>query len=216
MSRASEPELRVLHAVRVQGAADHAAVAARSGLPADVAREHLLDLEACGHVTWAEFAGAGGWSLTERGRAEGERRLAAELATDPSGRAAAVVREAVAAFHPLNARLLRACTDWQLRPGDDGRLGMNDHRDAAWDGRVLDELAALVDDVGPLLAGLAAELERFAGYDERLDDALAAARAGDGARVAGVGGVSLHGVWMELHEDLLATAGIPRGAPGRT
>jgi len=215
VSRASEPELLVLHAVRVRGTADGAAVAERAGLAAEVAHEHLLDLEAFGHVTWAEFAGTGGWSLTERGRAEGERRLAAELASDPTGRAAAVVREAVAAFDPLNARLLRACTDWQLRPGSDGRLDVNDHRDASWDGRVLDELVVVVDGVRPVLAGLAGELARFAGYDRRLDDALAAARAGDGARVAGLGAASVHGVWMELHEDLLATAGIPRGGTGQ-
>lgn len=211
MSRASEPELLVLHAVRVRGTADDDAVAERSGLAVDVAREHLLDLEAFGHVTWAEFAGTGGWSLTERGRAEDERRLAAELAADPSGRAAAVVREAVAAFAPLNARLLKACTDWQLRPGEGGRLDINDHRDADWDARVLDELGAVVDGVRPVLARLEAELDRFAGYGLRLDDASAAAQAGDGARVAGVGAASVHGVWMELHEDLLATAGIPRG-----
>jgi hypothetical protein len=216
VSRASEPGLLVLHAVRVLGTADDAAVAARYGLDTGAVREELLDLEASGHVTWAEFAGAGGWSLTGRGRAEGERRLAAELAADPTGHAAAVLHRTIVAFDPLNARLLQACTDWQLRPGDDGRLGVNDHRDAAWDGRVLDELAAVVDGAGPLLAGLAAELDRFAGYDERFDDALAAARAGDGSRVAGLGASSVHGAWMELHEDLLATAGITRGAPGRT
>ncbi|MEU2198777.1 transcriptional regulator [Isoptericola sp. NPDC019482] len=210
MSRASEPELLVLHAVRVRGTGDDVAVAERSRLAVDVAHELLLDLEAYGHVTWAEFAGTGGWSLTERGRAEGERRLAAELAADPTGRAAAVVRDAVAAFGPLNARLLRACTDWQLRPGDGGRLDVNDHRDASWDGRVLDELADVVDGVRPMLAALVGELARFEGYDVRLDDALAAAQGGDGARVAGIGAASVHGVWMELHEDLLATAGVRR------
>ncbi|MFD6179363.1 MULTISPECIES: transcriptional regulator [unclassified Isoptericola] len=212
MSRPSDPELLVLHAVRVRGAADDAAVAERAGLPADVARDLLLDLEAFGCVTWSEFAGTGAWSLTERGRAEGERRLAAELAADPTGRADAVVRAALPAFDPLNSRLLQACTDWQLRPGDGGRLDVNDHRDAAWDARALDELAAVVAEVRPLLAGLATELDRFGGYAGRLDDALAAARAGDGSRVAGIGGASVHGVWMELHEDLLATAGVPRGA----
>ncbi|MFE7404701.1 transcriptional regulator [Isoptericola sp. NPDC057559] len=212
MSRPSDPELLVLHAVRVRGAADDAAVADRAGLAPDVARELLLDLEALGCLTWSEFAGTGAWSLTERGRAEGERRLAAELAADPTGRAAAVVRAALPTFDPLNARLLQACTDWQLRPAAGGRLDLNDHRDAAWDARVLDELGAVAAEARPLLAGLAAELDRFSGYAERLDDALAAAREGDGARVAGVGAASVHGVWMELHEDLLATAGVPRGA----
>lgn len=212
MSRASEPALLALHAVRVLGTADDAAVAARYGLDAAVARELLLDLEALGHVTWSEFGGTGGWSLTGRGRAEDERLLAAELAADPAGRAVEVVRGVLASFGPLNARLLRACTDWQLRPAEGGRLDVNDHADAAWDGRVLDELADVVDAVRPLLARARDVLDRFGGYDRRLDDALAAARAGDGSRVAGLGAASVHGVWMELHEDLLATAGVPRGA----
>ena len=209
MSRASDPGLLVLHAVRVLGTGDDRAVAARYGLDAAEVHEELLDLEAFGLVTWAEFAGTGGWSLTERGRAEDGRRLAAELAAVP--RAPAVVREVLAGFDPLNARLRQACTDWQLRPVAGGRLAVNDHDDAAWDGRVLDELGAVVDGVAPLLAGLVAVLARFEGYDARLDDALAAARAGDGSRVAGLGAASVHGVWMELHEDLLATAGVPRG-----
>jgi hypothetical protein len=211
VSRASEPGLLVLHAVRVLGMADDAAVAARYGLDDAVTRELLLDLEAFGHVTWSELGGTGGWSLTARGRAEDERLLAAELDADPAGRAA-VVRDVLGAFGPLNARLLRACTDWQLRPAEGGRLGVNYHADAAWDRRVLDELADVVGAARPLLAGLAAELARFTGYDRRLDDALAAARAGDGSRVAGLGAASVHGVWMELHEDLLATTGVPRGA----
>lgn len=211
MSRASDPGLLVLHAVRVLGTGRDAAVAARYGLDVAAVREELLDLEAYGLVTWAEFAGAGGWSLTERGRAEGERRLAAELAADPTGRAGAVVREVLAAFDPLNDRLRQACTDWQLRPGPGGRLDVNDHGDAAWDARVLDELGDTVAGVRPLTARLAAVLDRFSGYDARLDAALAAARAGDATRVAGLGDASVHGVWMELHEDLLATAGVPRG-----
>ncbi|MGH3587463.1 MAG: transcriptional regulator [Pseudonocardia sp.] len=211
MSAASEPGLLVLHAVRVLGTGDDAAVAARYGLDVRVVREALLDLEAYGHVTWAEFAGSGGWSLTERGRDEDGRLVAAELAADPTGRATTVVREVLDAFDPLNGRLRQACTDWQLRPGPGGRLDVNDHGDSAWDGRVLDELVDVVDGVRPLLARLAAVLDRFAGYDERLDGALSGASAGDGSRVAGLGARSVHGVWMELHEDLLATAGVPRG-----
>lgn len=214
MSRASDPELLVLHAVRVLGTADDGAVAARYALDVAQVREQLLDLEAFGYVRWSEFAGTGGWSLTERGRGEDDDRLAAELDADPTGRATVTVHEVLADFDPLNARLRQACTDWQLRPAEGGRLDVNDHRDDAWDGRVLDEIAAVVTAVRPLLARLVAVLDRFGGYDDRLDAALAAARSGDGSRVAGVGAASVHGVWMELHEDLLATAGVARGARG--
>ena len=211
MIRASDPELLVLHAVRILGTAGDVTVAARYGLDAGIVRELLLDLEAFGLVTWSEFAGVGGWSLTARGRADDERRLAAEVAADPTGNTAVVVGEALADFEPLNARLRQACTDWQLRPGDGARLAVNDHRDLAWDARVLDDLGDAVAGVRPLLDRLAGVLARFAGYDARLDDALTAVRDGDGSRVAGLGAASVHGVWMELHEDLLATAGVARG-----
>ena len=78
----------------------------------------------------AAFADLGGWSLTERGRAENERQLAAELARVGG---AEEVRDVYRDFLPLNARLLRACTDWQLRPTADDRLAANDHSDPAWD-----------------------------------------------------------------------------------
>jgi hypothetical protein len=211
VSRASEPGLLVLHAVRVLGTADDAAVAARYGLDPALVREELLDAEAYGLVAWAEFAGVGGWSLTERGRAEDERRLAAELAADPAADAAGVVRGVLVEFDPLNGRVRQACTDWQLRPGPAGRLDINDHTDPAWDDRVLGALLAGVDGVRPLLGRLAALLTRFAGYEHRLDAALGAAYRGDVSRVAGLGAASVHGVWMELHEDLLATAGVSRG-----
>ncbi|MEV0890812.1 transcriptional regulator [Promicromonospora sp. NPDC050262] len=207
--RSSQPELLVLHSVRIQGMADDDAVAARFGLdPADT-RETLLDDEAYGWVRRAAFGSTAGWSLTERGRAEDDRLLALELAE--SG-ARAVVEEAHEVFAPLNARLLQACTDWQLLPAEDDRLAPNTHTDVDWDARVLDELAALGLELTPLVASLAGVLARFDGYDTRFARALDRARAGEGEWVAGTGIGSCHVVWMELHEDLLSTLGIPRGA----
>ena len=99
----------------------------------------------------AAFADLGGWSLTERGRAQNERLLAAELARVGG---ADEVRDVYRDFLPLNARLQRACTDWQLRPTADDRLAVNDHSDPAWDTRVLDELAAIEQRLTPLAARL--------------------------------------------------------------
>lgn len=207
--RSSRPELLVLHSVRIQGMADDDAVAARFGLdPADT-REALLDDEAFGWVRRAAFGSTAGWSLTERGRAEDDRLLALELAE--SG-ARAVVEEAYEVFAPLNARLLQACTDWQLLPAEDDRLAPNTHTDPQWDARVLDELAALGGELTPLVASLEGALARFEGYGTRFARALDRARAGEGEWVAGTGISSCHAVWMELHEDLLSTLGIPRGA----
>jgi hypothetical protein len=210
LGRSSQPELLVLHSVRIQGMADDDAVAARFDLgPAD-AREILLDDEAYGWVRRAAFDTTAGWSLTDRGRAEDDRRLAQELA-DVGARA--VVEDVHEAFRPLNARLLRACTDWQLLPGQDDRLVSNTHTDPEWDGRVLGELGTLRDELTPLVASLSSVLARFEGYDTRFAAALDRAQAGQEQWVVGTDVVSCHTVWMELHEDLLSTLGIPRDAP---
>lgn len=211
MSRDSPPGLLVLHAVRILGFADTAAVAHRFGLDAASTGERLRAAEARGWTDRAAFAGLAGWSLTGSGRAEGERLLAAEL-TRAEG--TDVVRGVYREFLPLNARLLRACTDWQLRPAAGDPLAVNDHADPAWDARVLDELAALDRALAPLVRRLGSVLARFDGYDARFSAALERARAGDGAWVDRTDVDSCHRVWFELHEDLVATQGIDRRTPG--
>ncbi|MFI7234873.1 transcriptional regulator [Streptomyces cyaneofuscatus] len=209
MTHTSSPDLLVLHAVRVSGFADDAAVSRRTGVAPDTVGELLPDFEAYGWVTHAAFGGTGGWTLTERGRDESARKLARELA---EAGAQGTVEQAHKAFEILNGRLVRACTDWQLRPAEGNRLAPNDHGDPAWDAQVLNELTALARELTGLVRGLVDALARFGGYDERFAAALTRARAGEGQWVAGVGVPSCHAVWMELHEDLLSTLGIPRGA----
>lgn len=209
MTHSSAPDLLVLHAVRVTGMADDATVARRTGINQDKVSELLEDYEAYGWVTHAEFAGTGGWTLTERGRDEDSRRLAEEL--DRVG-ARPVVEEAHHVFESLNGRLVKACTDWQLRPTPADRLAANDHSDPEWDGRVLDELSLLAGELKRLIGGVSGVLARFGGYDGRFSAALTRVWAGEKQWVTSVGTPSCHAVWMELHEDLLSTLGIPRGA----
>ena len=118
----------------------------------------------------------------------------------------AVYRE----FLPLNARLLRAVTDWQIAPTDTDRFAPNRHTDPEWDARVLAELTALSRELAPLTARLAAVLSRFGDYTPRFDSALAKAREGQTAWIDSSGWDSCHRVWFQLHEDLLATLGIDR------
>ncbi|MFF3444967.1 transcriptional regulator [Streptosporangium sp. NPDC002721] len=207
MTRDSSPELLVLHAVRVTGFADTPVIARRYGLDAAETEETLRDAQAFGWVEHTAFAGTGGWSLTEAGRAEDERRLAAELAGVGG---ADEVREVYREFLPLNALLLRACTDWQLRPVAGDRLAVNDHSDPAWDARILHELAGVGGALSPLADRLGSVLTRFRGYDARFATALARARAGEGAWVDRTDVDSCHRVWFELHEDLIATLGVDR------
>lgn len=207
MSRPSPPSLLVLHAVRLRGLADSAAIAGRAGLDDHHTIEILRGAESRGWVQYNSFAGIEGWSLTEDGRSENERQLADERASaDPGHVIGAVHRD----FLPLNARLVRACTDWQVRPTREDELAPNDHTRPTWDARILDELAALSTALAPLIERLAGVLARFAGYDTRFDTALRRAQAGQNQWVDRTDIDSCHRVWFQLHEDLVATLGVDR------
>lgn len=191
--------LRVLHAVRALGYADTSRIADRAGLSEASATEHLVGLEAQGRVARSAFAGDSGWSLTESGKAHGERLLAADL--DSRG-----ARPAVEACHrdflPLNDLVARACTDWQLT-----ELGIGDKRVTLEE--TVAELRQAADAWARIEARLTPEVERFAGYAARLSGALAHAED-DPRWIAGTDRDSAHRVWFELHEDLIATLGLSR------
>jgi hypothetical protein len=206
VTRESAVELLVLHAVRLKGMADNRAVARRFTVDPEQAAQLLLDYQASGWISWSEFAGTGGWSMTAAGRVENERRLAAELDATTSQ----VVREAYEIFLPLNTRLQQACTDWQLRPTPTDALAFNDHSDPAWDQRVFEELARLDRELKSVVDRLIGVRDRFEGYDTRFGEALGRA-AEEPAWVDGTSVDSCHVVWFELHEDLLATLGLQRG-----
>jgi hypothetical protein len=209
MAATSTPELLTLHAVRLLGMAQASHVARRFGLDAGEVEELLLDAEAFGQVSRASFADLTGWGLTDRGRAEDDRRLAAEL--DQTG-ARGVVTDAHATFARLNARFLDATTRWQIRPTPWDRMAANDHDDWSWDERVLDDLTSLGRGLQPVGDALAGVLDRFAGYPERYAAALARVDAGERRYVDEPRIDSCHTVWFELHEDLLGTLGLERGS----
>ena len=202
-------DLLVLHAVRIGGFVPPTAIAGRFGLSIADTEATLGDFEDCGWVQHAMFADLSGWSLTTTGRAENERQLAAEL--DHAG-----AREPVAAayrrFLPVNAMLLSACTDWQLRPTLTDPLAANDHTDREWDAGVLGELTLIDRALAPLVNELSDALPRFTGYDTRFSTALRRAHACEHGWVDRTDIDSCHRVWFELHEDLIATLGIDRHA----
>jgi hypothetical protein len=207
----SEPALLALHGVRLLGYASGGEVADRFGLERAATDEHLLDAEARGWVRRTEFGGRSGWSITDRGRAEDERQLAAEL--DAAG-AREVVAAAHAAFLPLNARFGAVCTRWQIRPQPWDRLAANDHTDWGWDESVLRSLASLGTALERVCAPLVEVLPRFGGHVERYRAALARVDRGERSWVDASDRASCHIVWIQVHEDLLATLGIERGTDG--
>lgn len=207
MIHRSAPDLLVLHAVRLLGFADSDAVAGRAGTSRRETVRALSEAERRGWVRHVAFADLDGWSLTDSGKAENELRLAAEReSVDRVNAIAAVYRD----FLPLNARLLRAVTDWQIRPTDADALAPNDHADGAWDRRVIDELTTLGAELIPVTARLSRVLARFDGYAARYESALRHARRGQHDWIDRTDVDSCHRVWFQLHEDLIATLGIDR------
>ncbi|RBY93801.1 transcriptional regulator [Blastococcus sp. TF02-8] len=208
MAHASDPADLALHGVRVLGFPTAARVAGRWRLDRAFVEETLLDAEARGWARQTSFGGSSGWSLTDAGRAEDERRLAREL--DDLG-ARPQVQDVHARFRPLNRRFGAACTDWQVRPDRLDPMAANDHGDWRWDERVLRTLTSVEQGFGVLCAELTAQLDRFAGYAPRYSEALRRVRAGERGWVDAPDRDSLHLLWIQFHEDLLATLGIERG-----
>jgi hypothetical protein len=175
-----------------------------NGAPGPDVSSELIDLALAGLVEHVP-GDLGGWGLTKAGRATAAERIAAEL--EEAG-----TRTAVAAAHDgflvLNPELLSLCTAWQLRPID-GVATRNDHDDRVYDAWVLGRLTELDRRAGVVCAALAAAMLRFRPYRVRLTDALARARSGALDYVT-TSTESYHTVWFQLHEDLLATLGIPR------
>jgi pyruvate,orthophosphate dikinase len=151
----------------------------------------------------AEVGGA--FRVTQSGKARVSALLDAE-------RAAWGVDEAVAAldaFLDLDHRTKETVTAWQLRDGPDGQV-VNDHSDATYDQAVIDRLGAIHADAMAWLGPIESRCPRLAGYRVRLGQAIEQAIAGDGRYVASPRVDSYHGIWFELHEDLIQLAGRTR------
>lgn len=202
---ASDPRLLVMHALRLKGTADAATVAGETDLPAEEVAAQLDKL--AGEGLAAERTGAlTGWTLTAAGRAEHLAALRHEV--DAAG-ARATVTGVYERFRALNTGVLDAVSRWQVRI-ERGHMVRNDHRDAAYDARVVADLARLGEQATPLVDDLAGTLARYRGYGPKLAEAVAHVEAGEGDWFAKPVMPSFHTVWFELHEDLLATLGLER------
>ncbi len=148
---------------------------------------------------------AGAYRLTESGKARAEQLLAADREAWGEDAADAALDD----FLALDHRMKDTVTAWQLRPTD-GDAVINDHGDPTYDRGVLARLAALHDDAAAWLAPLAAACGRLEGYEVRLARAIGHALDGDDRYVASPRVDSYHGIWFELHEDLIGLAGRTR------
>ncbi len=194
----------ILRSLSIRGASTPEALGSALCVAPEAIAAPLEVLESAGQVGPGRPLGVG---LTEAGR----ERAAQLLAADRLTLGAAAVVQALDAFQPLDQRLKQAVSDWQMRSVA-GEVVLNDHGDAAWDAGVFARLAEIREDIGPWLMTLADDLPRLLVYSQRLAAALESARGGDGRFVASPRVDSVHGIWFELHEDLIRLAGRTRTA----
>lgn len=200
-SWSSGDELLVLHAVRLAGFANTGAVADRVDSPTHLVGNALRDLEGGGLIEHMRFSDTGGWILTEAGRLRDGELLRQELENSGAG---PVLWSTIESFErSANARLVRVVTDWQLHSAAERMDSVVE---------VMRELTDLADDLHGLMVDLVGLLPRFGRYPRQFSAAVARARAGDHEWVAGVGRLSGHTVWAELHQDLLSSLGRDRSA----
>jgi pyruvate,orthophosphate dikinase len=188
----------VLRLLSIRGAATRESIAAALGADPERVDSLVEALVQAGRVAPARPLGVG---LSELGREHASALLEADSACLGESRA----RAALEAFQELDRRLKQAVTDWQLRPVA-GEQAPNDHTDPVWDEEVFERLGGIVEDVSDWLAPLAEVLPRLRRYAERIACAFELARGGDVRFIASPRVDSVHGIWFELHEDLIRLA----------
>jgi hypothetical protein len=132
--------------------------------------------------------------LTGPGRAR-----VAELRPDMvSPEEAEALGNAYEAFLEPNAAFKQLASDWQLRTEDSAT------RDLA------SQLAVIHSRATVVVAIASARVDRFGNYQHRFDRAFERFSSGDEDALAKPMTGSYHDVWMEFHEDLLASLGRER------
>jgi len=190
-----------LHVLRLKGVASADAIRHATGATPDALERPLAELARDGLVERI----AGAYRLTEDGRS----RAAALLAREREAVGLAQATAALDGFLDLDRRVKAAVTDWQLRPSEGGPV-VNGHADPAYDAAVLARLADCHQAAIAWIAPLEDTWPRARGYRTRLASALERALAGDQRYVASPRVDSYHGIWFELHEDLIGLAGRTR------
>jgi hypothetical protein len=206
MTYKSEPELLVLHALRVKGFAEPHDVCDATTLPEGTVTE-LLTTFHDQEIVGRRDGRISGFMLTPAGK---ERH--AVLLDHERTQAACLPRLewAYDAFLVYNETFKQLCSDWQLRTVD-GKQVPNDHSDAAYDAAIADRLSALQAQMAEVLDEVGGVMTRFSPYGDRLENAVTRFVGGDKAALSRPLNRSYHDVWMELHEDLLLTLGRDRG-----
>lgn len=196
----------MLQAIRLAGLANRDAILDRAFVADAEVDRVLSETSTSGQVEPFSFGDSSGWMLTDAGSA----RLADLLRAEVSSRDARVVlKDTLEAFAPVNEQFVAVVSRWQLQSTAVTSTGFA----GAAPPEVQDLLGSLTShgrDLRIVLAGLLKVLPRFGRYPHQYEAAVDRARQ-EGLRwVTGVGILSCHVVWAELHQDLLSSLGCDR------
>jgi hypothetical protein len=98
-------------------------------------------------------------------------------------------------FELLNAQFIRLVSDWQTSDSDS---------------RVLTQLLKVVERQIAALRKVQSEIPRYGVYADRFLSATERVDLGDNSFVTNPRADSIHNIWFEFHEDILAVVGRPR------
>lgn len=190
----TDAQFRVLHALRVKGAATPDDVSRLTGL-ADAGA--VLDVLAeSGLATRRDAGQARYFALTREGSEQHAAAVAERLGADASARLGRIYDER---FLPVNVTFKRLCAEWQAEERFE----------------LVEQAVDVHDEINSVLRVAADVDDRFGRYAARLSAAMDAFQEGDGDALVAPVGESYHNVWFELHEDLLVTLGRSRADEAR-
>lgn len=184
----SEQDFAILNTIHLKKMATADAVAQATGLPAQDVQQRLAAAAAAG---WLLEMPTGSMLLEDGTREvlQTYREAYAQARGEP------VVLAWYEAFEALNSRFIAQVTEWQQTEGDPRA-----------ERRLLQSAGRLARDLNALLA----HVPRYGAYVARLERAMEQVDQGRIEFVCKPTVDSVHNIWFEFHEDILAVLGRPR------
>jgi hypothetical protein len=184
----SDTHFVVLNAVYLKKMADAAAIAEITGQPIDGV---AASLDGAAQAGWLLQMPSGVMLMPEGT----EQVLAYYHATYADARADPVLAKWYEAFETTNTRFIGLVTEWQQTEGDE-RV----------ERRLLQTAEKLTRDIGALVP----KIPRYTGYVRRFERSMDLVDQGQRDYVCKPTIDSVHNIWFEFHEDVLAVLGRPR------
>jgi hypothetical protein len=184
----SDTDFITLNAIYLKKMATEATIAEVTGLGSDIVRQRLASADDHG---WLMNLPEGAM-LLDGGI---EQVLAYYHASYAELRAEPALGSWYQAFETLNQRFIAAVTEWQQTEGDE-RV----------ERRLLQAAERLTKDIRQLLP----KIPRYEAYVRRFERSMDKVDQGQRDFVCKPTIDSVHNIWFEFHEDILAVAGRPR------